>query len=270
MSIPRILHYPGAKWSMANWILGNMPEHTIYLEPYFGSGALLFSKRRSSIETVNDLDGDVTNLFEIVRTSPEQLAYAVYWTPYSREEYYKAYEPTDDRFEKARRFLVRTWQAIGAKTSDRTGWRSNIKTDKSPNKMAAGQWRDLPEKLIKVADRLKGVQIENKPALALMERYNQKDCLIYCDPPYILSTRNKRIYKYEMTEEDHEELLEMLDAHLGPVLLSGYAHSLYDERLKHWKRETKRVKAEAGAFREEVLWINPLAAARVGQISMNL
>jgi DNA adenine methylase len=63
-----------------------------------------------------------------------------------------------------------------------------------------------------------------------------------------------------MTKDDHEELLDALEKHPGPVILSGYSHPLYDDRLKHWRRETKRAKAEAGAIREEVLWINPVAS----------
>ena len=66
---------------MASWIIGHFPEHHSYLEPFFGSGAVLFNKTRSHIETVNDLDGDVVNLFEWIRRDPERLAHAVYWTP---------------------------------------------------------------------------------------------------------------------------------------------------------------------------------------------
>ncbi len=63
-----------------------------------------------------------------------------------------------------------------------------------------------------------------------------------------------------MTIEDYIELLDILEAHPGPVLLSGYAHQVYDYRLKHWRRETLNVAAEAGAKRQEVFWINPVAA----------
>lgn len=63
-----------------------------------------------------------------------------------------------------------------------------------------------------------------------------------------------------MTIEDHIELLEVLDAHAGPVLLSGYAHPVYDDRLSHWRRQTMDVAAEAGARRQEVLWINEIAS----------
>lgn len=84
--------------------------------------------------------------------------------------------------------------------------------------------------------------------------------MIYADPPYVLETRTNRHYKHKMTFEDHIELLEVLDSHPGPVLLSGYSHPLYDDRLKHWKRQTFEAVAEAEAKKEELLWINPVAA----------
>lgn len=87
-----IAKYPGSKWSLSDRIINLFPEHHSYLEPFFGSGAILFNKPRSNIETVNDLDGNVVNLFECIRTDPERLARSIYMTPYSREVYEKAYQ----------------------------------------------------------------------------------------------------------------------------------------------------------------------------------
>lgn len=265
MKYPRILHYPGSKWSMADWIIEHMPEHETYLEPFFGSGAVLFNKAPSKIETVNDLDGQVVNLFRVIRDRPEELTEKIRWTPYSRQEYYDSYETTGDELEDARRFLVRCWMARGAKTSDRTGWRHNIDVSHCPNKTAPKQWMEMPEKIVVIAQRLQGIQIEHQPAVKLIERYRRPDVLIYADPPYLMETRHGRMYRHEMTDDDHLELLDSLDAHPGPVLLSGYAHPLYDERLKHWHRETKVVQAEGGKKRKEVLWINPVAVERMEQ-----
>jgi len=267
MTAPRILHYPGSKWSLADWIISHMPPHTTYLEPYFGSGAVFFSKPPAQLETINDIDGDVVNLFRVIRDRPDELARLVYWTPYSREEYYNSYQLGGelDDLERARRFLVRCWMARGAKTSDRTGWRHNIDTAYSPNKPVAKQWVNMPEKIITITDRLKGVQIENQPALELIRRHRREDVLIYCDPPYPLATRGGRMYRHEMTDADHAELLDVLDAHPGPVLLSGYANELYDTRLRHWHREEREALAEAGRIRTEVLWINPVAAEHAGR-----
>ncbi|WP_317259347.1 DNA adenine methylase [Paenibacillus baimaensis] len=85
MAVPRILHYPSIKWNLSDWLI-DMPQHTTYLEPFFGSGAVLFNKVPSQLETVNDLDGDVVNLFRIIRERPEELAGVVHWTPYARRK----------------------------------------------------------------------------------------------------------------------------------------------------------------------------------------
>jgi DNA adenine methylase len=118
----------------------------------------------------------------------------------------------------------------------------------------------MPKRIQIAAERLKDAQIECSPAVELIRRYQYPEVLIYADPPYPLSTRYQRQYKHEMNDLDHVELLEVLDRHAGPVLLSGYSCELYDNRLQHWTRKTARAFAEGGREREEVLWINPVAA----------
>lgn len=170
-----------------------------------------------------------------------------------------------DELERARRFLVRTWQAIGAKTSDRTGWRSNIQYEKAPHKLWPAQWSDVPFEILAATERLKRVQIEQQPALKLLERYRHSDVCIYADPPYLLSTRASRMYRCEMDDDEHAILLDALDAHPGPVILSGYDHPLYNIRLKHWRRDERAATADRGKPRTEVLWINPIAAEQTGR-----
>lgn len=264
-----VLKYPGSKWKLAQWIISNFPPNykkMTYLEPYFGSGAVFFNKPRSSVETINDIDGNVINLFKVIRDNPEELARLIRFTPWSRLEYKQSYDLTDDLtddlIENARRFLVRSWMAIGSKTSDITGWRNNIKGINGN----LTQWNyGLPEEIINVSNRLltdgKGiVQIETKPAINVIIRHRKRNVIIYVDPPYPLQTRSNRIYANEMTDNNHIELLETLNDHPGPVILSGYACELYDSRLKHWRRITHPARAEGGRPREEVLWINPIAA----------
>ncbi|WP_307725635.1 DNA adenine methylase [Brevibacillus reuszeri] len=257
--MPRILHYPGSKWNTAQWIIENMPAHETYLEPYFGSGAVLFNKPRSPIETVNDLDDDIVNLFEVIRDRKADLADLVRWTPYSREEYNRAYEYSEDPLERARRFLARCWMARWVKTTRKTDWRHVIDFAARPSSPAI-EWTTLPDKIIAAAERLSGVQIEKQPAAKVITRHRRSNVLIYCDPPYLLDTRRGPMYKYEMTVDDHIELLEVLEKHTGPAIISGYSHPLYDEKLKKWERKTIGVTAEAGVRRTEVIWINPVAA----------
>ena len=72
-----VLRYPGAKWRIADFILQHMPKHHSYLEPFFGSGAVLFRKMPAPIETINDINGDVVNLFRVVQRKAKTLAEVV-------------------------------------------------------------------------------------------------------------------------------------------------------------------------------------------------
>ena len=95
------LKYPGSKWRIANWIISYIPEHRSYVEPYLGSGAVFFNKARSPIETINDLDGDVVNLFQCIREDSKKLAALVASTPYSRQQYNEVFDDKSgvDSFE---------------------------------------------------------------------------------------------------------------------------------------------------------------------------
>jgi len=259
-----ILKYPGAKWSTAAWIASHFPLNSInhYAEPYFGSGGVFFSKAATKHEVINDLDGRVMQLCRIVRDRGHELARAIKLTPYARAEYYQSYAMTGDDLEDARRFLIRCWMAHGFKPFCRTGWRHNGSKSMQPITLL---WNDLPTRIEAVIDRLKDAEIESIPALAVIERYKTSDTLLYCDPPYVLSTRkHKKLYAHEMTDADHMILLDALDAHPGPVVLSGYHCSLYDDRLRHWHAREKRVQAEKGNTRTEVLWLNQTCIDRLG------
>jgi DNA adenine methylase len=249
---------------MAAWVISHFPlgyEKMKYIEPYFGSGAVFFTKNRSQLETINDLDDDVVNLFSVVRNSPEELARAISFTPWSRTEYQQSYSRNDcEAVEKARRFLVRMWQGIGAKPSTSTGWRKNIKSvNGSIPRFSLG----LPQSILEITDRPKHgngnriVQIDCKPATELIRRHNTEDTLIYADPPYVLdSSANRRIYKHEMTDADHRELLSLLLQHKGAVVISNYHNEIYDAILKDWPKAEKASRTESGSMKTEVIWWN--------------
>lgn len=88
-----VLKYPGSKWRIADWIVSNMPPHDIYVDPFFGSGAVFFSKPESRLEVLNDIDGNVVNFFKVCRDHPDDLARLLALTPYAREEYDFVKEP---------------------------------------------------------------------------------------------------------------------------------------------------------------------------------
>ena len=248
-----VLKYPGAKNRIAGRICGHMPRHKVYLEPYAGSLAVLFNKTRSHIETVNDRDEEICNYFRVLRDRKEDLTRLIKMTPYSRTEYVMAYERTDDEVERARRFCVRCWMGFGCGNLYMNGFKAGQQTN-SPN--PAKTWSELPQTLYLAAERLKGVQIENLPALELISRYDTPDVFIYADPPYLRGTRKAYLYKHEMEDTEHEQLLEALLKHPGKIMISGYENSMYDTMLKGWRKESIRTQAESGLKRTEVIWMN--------------
>lgn len=250
-----ILNYPGAKWGMAKKIVDMMPQHRSYLEPFFGSGAVLFNKEPSAIETVNDMDGDVVNFFRVLRERPAELARLIELTPYARDVFDDAHKNRGgDPLERAYRFAVRSRMGHGYKTYSKTGWKMDVYARE--RSYCVDCWNNMPEGIREAAQRLKNVQIENRPAIDLIRKFNRDNVLIYADPPYLLSKRGGKQYRHEMTEREHEELLKVLLNHKGFVILSGYESELYERVLQGWSRVTHKAYNQNSERREEVLWCN--------------
>lgn len=255
------LNYPGAKWGMAQKIVSLMPPHRSYLEPFLGSGAVLFNKPKSAIETVNDIDGEIVNFFKVLREQPDRLSEAIRLTPYSRDVFDDAHENrgTDD-FDKAYRFAIRSRMGHGFKTYEKTGFKIDVYARE--RSYCVNAWNKMPEQIAEAAMRLKGVQIENRPALDLIKKFNHDNVLIYCDPPYLLNTRGGKQYRCEMNEQDHLELLASLADHKGYVILSGYPSEMYDRELRGWNKITKKSYNQNSDPRTEVLWCNFMCSQR--------
>lgn len=250
-----VLKYPGAKNRIADWICSYIPQHEVYLEPFAGSLAVFFSKIPTRIETLNDMDGNIVNYFRVIRDKHEELISALKQTPYARDEYYAAFEVSEDDMdvERARKFAVRCWQGFGCSNLYRNGFRSSQQSN-SPH--TTKEWSNIPERLEWASDRLKNAQIENLPAVELLKRYNTSDVFIYADPPYLHSARKNYLYTHEMEDADHVELLEVLMNHPGKVMISGYDNDLYNNILAGWKKEQISTQAEGGVKRVETLWMN--------------
>ena len=251
-----IFKYPGSKWRIAKWIIDFFPDHHSYLEPFFGSGAVLFNKPRSNIETVNDLDGNVVNLFEWIRKDPERLAHEIYYTPYARQIYEEAFTAIpEDSFERAVNFYIKLNMGHGFRTNgEKVGWKIDIQGRERA--YAAQDWCHLPEKIMQAAERLRGVQIEYRPAVDVIERFNHPNVLVYNDPPYVLDTRHGKQYRCELDDKGQNDLLDVLLAHKGPVVISGYDNNLYNDRLKNWHREETFCYSQVCSKKREVIWMN--------------
>ncbi len=264
-----VLKWPGSKWTMTQWLSANAPEHDIYAEACFGSGAFLFAKTPVRVESVNDKDDQVVNLFRVCRDRPRELIRAVELTPVSLTEHHQAHDlhTTGEPVEDARRLLVRAWQSFGGRIFNRAGWRRNYIDTRTTTE----DWNGLPARIAGVVQRLKNVAIDCEDATKYIQRFKRQPdrTLIYVDPPYPLSVRSDKVHdKYYRTEmlsdEEHLALLDALDAHPAMIMLSGYRCELYDRRLTEWRRVDRVVNAQMGQERTESIWLNKPAAARAG------
>ncbi len=261
----RVLKYPGSKWNIAGQLVNLIPEHHSYVEPYAGSLALLFNKTPSPIETINDLDYDVVNLFQCIQQDAEKLSRLVMTTPYSRQMYEDSYKMDPvaemmfglDRFHKACQFLIRCWQGYGFRTNGyKVGWKNDVQGREKA--YALWSWYRLPEWIVDVAERLRMVQIEKRPAIEVIRRFDYDNVFMYLDPPYLLETRTggQKQYKHEMTDDDHEELLKTITASKAKIMISGYESEMYNDYLQGWHKEQFSSCAEHAGSRTETIWMN--------------
>lgn len=262
------LRYHGGKWRMAPWIISHFPRHRIYTEAFGGAASVLLRKPRAYAEVYNDMDGDVVNLFRVLQDLDlaRDLRRLLYLTPFAREEFEQAYEDTADPVEQARRLVIRAFMGFGSagyNASHRTGFRSNSsRSGTTP----AFDWAHYPDALPEIVERLRGVVIENRPAIEILRQHDRPDCLHYVDPPYVHETRRYKtrptgqVYRHEMSDEDHRELASVLLELEGMVVLSGYPCDLYDLDLyPDWHRVERISRADGAALRREVLWLNERA-----------
>ena len=269
-----MLRYHGGKWRLAPWIISHFPAHRVYVEPFGGAASVLMRKPRAYAEVYNDLDGEVVNLFRVARDRGEELVRAVELTPYSREEFEESFRPASDPVERARRTALRSFAGFGGNltrpnrdsTPQRTGFRNYSSTNRRA--IPAGDWRNWPEGLVLIIDRLRGVVIEQRDAALVLTTHDSADTLHYVDPPYVHATRGfdaggtHRGYRHEMDDDQHRALAATLHALAGMVVLSGYACELYDRELyADWRRIEKTAHADGARARTEVLWLNPACAA---------
>ncbi|ONH62328.1 methyltransferase [Frankia sp. CcI49] len=278
--------YYGGKSRLAPWIASLLPAHQVYVEPFCGSSSVLFAKTPAAHEVINDLDGNVVTFFQMLRDRPNELVRACRLSPYSREEYRAARLDEDvDDLERARRVFVRASQGFNANGLSRGRPGSWSNGHRQGRRSQAAQVADLADRLYEVADRLRGVVVENRDALELIPAYDGPRTAIYADPPYLAETRSSLAagggqrasdYWHDSSEPDnHRALAAVLRKCRGAVLLSGYDSDLYAELYGDWWRTSMSVTRPTtnraggtGTSAVEVLWSNRPLLADDGPIDL--
>ncbi len=267
-----LLRFHGGKYRLAPKIVALMPPHRVYCEPFAGAASVLLQKPRAYSEIINDLDGEVVNLFRVLRDPKRsaRLIELLKLTPFAREEYEEAYKPCRNSVEQARRLIFRSFagHGNGAATTGigRSGFRKT-KADES-HRCYPRDWADHSEALPAIVDRLRGVLIEKRDAIDLMQQLDGIDTLHYCDPPYVMATRtdtSRDMYRNDMNDADHIRLAGCLHGLEGMVMLSGYPSALYDSLYRSWEHFEFAARADGNVKRTECVWLNPAAAKAKSQ-----
>jgi DNA adenine methylase len=258
--------YFGSKSKIALQLCGDLPPHNCWVEAFCGSAALSLRKKPAPIEIINDIDNEIVNFFKQLRNNHSALKKAVELTPYAETELMDArIEKQDlDELERARRFLIQSMMAInGVFGEAKGGFSYSDSYARSGHDARVNRWLNLPARLDQVVARLKSIRIENKDAVKLMKRYeNRPATLIYLDPPYFAERSNG--YNIDAKgREFHENLLQMAIKLNCMVFISGYENTLYNEMLTGatgWERKTidASTKGTTGTThrRTEVVWMN--------------
>ena len=229
--------YPGSKWHLMPHLVRLFPKHEHYVTAFGGSGTDILRKKRSKIETFSDLDQDIINCFRVLRDVDRRQALVerLEYTEYSRQVFEEALQSLDsiDPVTRAWAWLVACIQGHANKSPRRahaSNWSYDVGTQRQRRRI-----RELRDGLHSVVVRFRDVQLFEKDWRWILNKFNGDGVFFFLDPPYLLSTRSDRCYRHEMTDEDHEELLERLLSLRGKAMLFGHESPMYMDALRGWQ-----------------------------------
>jgi DNA adenine methylase len=230
------LKYHGGKHYLAKRIVQLMPPHTHYVEPFFGSGAVMFQKDPSGVsEVANDNLSTLTTLWEVLQNESmyERFVRLSEATPFSEQQWKQSEKRLRDEDPVVRAhafFVLNRLSRQGLMKDFATLSRNRVRRKMNEQ---VSSWLTAVEGLPQIHERLKRVVILNQDALQVIQRQDGNNTLFYLDPPYVTSTRvATAAYQHEMTDQDHTRLVDVILKCSGKVMLSGYPNAIY-ERLEY-------------------------------------
>jgi DNA adenine methylase len=252
----------GGKFYLCHRIIEKFPPHDTYVEPFGGAASVLLNKPPSPVEVYNDLDQRITRLFRVLRDHGQELQRRLSLTPYSEIEFKESEKDVVDEIEQARRDFVRWRLSLGGRGDSFSFTLHRVRRDMAD--VVSGYLSMIDEQLPLIVERLRRVEIVCRPALEVIRVWDSPTTLVYCDPPYLPSTRHegsRSIYGCEMSDEEHRELATALKTCKGKVVLSGYPSALYGQLYGAWRTVTFDMANHAAGGRskgrkEETLWMN--------------
>lgn len=235
--------YYGGKQNLTSEILGMIPAHKIYVEPFFGGGSVFFAKGKSFLEVINDKNELLMNFYHQCIDNFDALQNKVQHTLCSESEFKKArtiYNNPSHRtkIDKAWAVWVMTNMAIMA--TPRGGWKRDNGTGGSH--IGVGMDNHRKRFTDKVHDRLATVQISCSDALDVIKQRDSAETFYYLDPPYV-GADQKHYRGY--TENDFRQLLDVLEGLHGKFILSHFGCNILDDYCQRngWRKKVIECKS---------------------------
>ncbi len=211
-----IISWMGGKSRLAKHILPLFPEHSCYVEGFAGGGALFYKKEPAKVEVLNDLNGELVNLYRVVKHHLEEFVHQFNYALVSRQmfEWMKITVPeTLTDVQRAARFYYLQKTAFGAKADGQTFGTATT----SPPKLRLA---DVGAELMRSWERLASVTIEHLDWVECVQKYDRDHTLFYLDPPYWQTAG----YGMEFGLEQYEIMAELMLTIQGKAIVSVGDH----------------------------------------------
>jgi len=252
-----IIKYYGGKHYIAKYLIEIIPKHNLYIEPFFGGGNMFFSKPPSKMEIINDLSDNIFSLYKVIadENKYKQLQHRLELTPYHakfRDDYKQKLNEKLTIEDRAFYYLY-----VNRTSFNGVGGFSCTKLIRNNMIRSVSDYLSLIPHLEEIHNRLRNAVVENKDALELIQKYDDNDVFFYLDPPYVQSTRrSNQKYMIEMSDEDHERMINLILKSKAKIMLSGYDNEIYNNLVENgWNRlELKSPNSCSDAT--EYVWIN--------------
>ena len=247
---------------LGRWINAHLPNdyEGMYMEPFGGLFGVGLNRPKSKCEIYNDIDECLVIWFRALRDWPEEFAYRVTHTPRSRSEFERALTRIRDTSidELSRAVDVHTviQQSVQRSLSDEGDWSRFLKPGRDRSKTEVT--RTSYEMIMKIYERMKNVQLENKDALELLKDVSGiEQSVVYVDPPFMGTTQT---YYHKDDGSRRDALTAILLSMKGRIAVSGHG-----DEWDHlgWRSASKKSKTGSlvgapknQAAREEKLWMN--------------
>lgn len=221
--------YPGSKGKIMGRIHSALPAHSLFVSVFGGIGGDILSHPETAAEVWNDINRDNFNFFSLLqdRRQRDELIEGIVAHPATKEVFRSAKAiVASDEPNKMKRAIA--WGVV----ANLKGAAHDPSLDRSSFDHTLRRWKGLKERLYKVSFRMRHVRLTNLDCCEVIRTFDGEDTLFVVDPPYLQC--GFRMYKHQMSESQHEEMLWLLRTIKGKAIVFNYSNALYRVVLRGW------------------------------------